>query len=181
MLIMSKTDGNAPKLTNFEDMFSKTRSVAETINKKGAMYLELSRKRIEYMDAKSKLSKAYENFGKLQFSAYNGEDVDENEYACAVADIAALKERTETLSAELEEAKNKDTEEFKKGAEEFRKEVQTASKEARDVIVQQAKDFFRAVQLSVKSGAPYTSDREVTVDYTEVNEKKAPQSENIDQ
>ena len=164
---MSKADDSAPKLTNFEEMFSKTRSMAETINKKGAMYLELSRKKIEYMDAKSKLSKAYENFGKLQFSAYIGEEVDEN----------ALKERTETLSAELEEAKNKDAEELKKGAEEFRKEVQTASKEARDVIVQQAKDFFRAVQLSVKSGAPYSSDREVTVDFTEVNHAEEPESE----
>lgn len=114
MLIMSKADDSAPKLTNFEEMFSKTRSMAETINKKGAMYLELSRKKIEYMDAKSKLSKAYENFGKLQFSAYIGEEVDENEYACSIADITALKERTETLSAELEEAKNKDAEELKK-------------------------------------------------------------------
>ncbi len=177
MLIMSKADDSAPKLTNFEEMFSKTRSMAETINKKGAMYLELSRKKIEYMDAKSKLSKAYENFGKLQFSAYIGEEVDENEYACSIADITALKERTETLSAELEEAKNKDAEELKKGAEEFRKEVQTASKEARDVIVQQAKDFFRAVQLSVKSGAPYSSDREVTVDFTEVNHAEEPERE----
>ena len=64
---MAKTDNSAQKFTNFEEMFSKTKNVAETINKKSAMYLELSRKRIEYMDAKSKLSKAYEKFGKLQY------------------------------------------------------------------------------------------------------------------
>lgn len=128
MLIMSKADDSAPKLTNFEEMFSKTRSMAETINKKGAMYLELSRKKIEYMDAKSKLSKAYENFGKLQFSAYIGEEVDENEYACSIADITALKERTETLSAELEEAKNKDAEELKKARRNFGKRFRQPQK-----------------------------------------------------
>lgn len=175
---MSKAEGGAPKLTNFEEMFSKTKTMAETLNKKGAMYLELSRKRIEYMDAKSKLSKAYENFGELQFQAYKGEEVDENEYACAIADISALRERCETLSAELEEAKNKDAEELKKGAEELRKEVQTASKEARDVIVQQARDFFRSVQLSAKSAPPFNSEKEVTVDYTEVKEKEEPAGEN---
>lgn len=172
---MPKQDGNTQKFTNFEDMFSKTRNVAETLNKKGAMYLELSRKRIEYMDSKSKLAKAYEKFGRLQFEAYLGKDVDENDYAGCIADISALKEKTESLNAELEEAKNKDAEDFKKGAEEFRNEVKTASKEARDVIVQQAKDFFRAVQLSVKSGAAYDSSTEITTDFTEVSGETAPE------
>lgn len=104
---MAKTDNNAQKFTNFEEMFSKTKNVAETINKKSAMYLELSRKRIEYMDAKSKLAKAYEKFGRLQYETYLGNDVDENDYACAVADISALKEKTQSLEAELEEAKTK--------------------------------------------------------------------------
>ena len=131
VIIMAKTENGSQKFTNFEEMFSKTKNVAETLNKKGAMYLELSRKRIEYMDSKSKLSKAYEKFGRLQYEAYIGNEVDENEYACAVADISALKEKTETLSAELEEAKNKDAQELKKGAEEFKNEVKSASKEAR--------------------------------------------------
>lgn len=177
---MAKSDSGAQKFTNFEEMFSKTKSVAETINKKGAMYLELSRKRIEYMDAKSKLSKAYEKFGRLQYETYIGNDVDENEYACAVADISALKEKTQTLSAELEEAKNKDAEELKKGAEELKNEVKSASKEARDVIVQQAKDFFRAVQLSVKSGASYDPGSEITTDFTEVNDEKSSQDQDTE-
>lgn len=168
---MAKTDSGAQKFTNFEEMFSKTKNVAETINKKSAMYLELSRKKIEYMDAKSKLAKAYEKFGRLQYETYLGNDVDENDYACAVADITALKEKTETLAAELEEAKNKDAEELKKGAEEFKNEVKSASKEARDVILQQAKDFFRAVQLSVKAGAAYEPGCEITTDFTEVKEE----------
>ncbi len=168
---MAKTESGAQKFTNFEEMFSKTRTVVETLNKKGAMYLELSRKKIEYMDAKSKLSKAYEKFGRLQYDAYIGNEVDENDYACTVADISALKEKTETLSAELEEAKNKDTEELKKGAEELKNEVKSASKEARDVIVQQAKDFFRAVQLSVRSGASYDPGSEITTDFKEIKEE----------
>uniref|UniRef100_UPI0040277EF8 hypothetical protein n=1 Tax=Eubacterium sp. TaxID=142586 RepID=UPI0040277EF8 len=169
---MAKTDNNAQKFTNFEEMFSKTKNVAETINKKSAMYLELSRKRIEYMDAKSKLAKAYEKFGRLQYETYLGNDVDENDYACAVADISALKEKTQSLEAELEEAKNKDAEELKRGAEEFKNEVKSASKEARDVILQQAKDFFRAVQLSVKAGASYEPGCEITTDFTEVKDDK---------
>ena len=172
---MPKQESTSQKFGSIEEMFSKTRDVAETLNKKGAMYLELSRKRIEYMDSKSKLAKAYEKFGRLQFEAYLGNDVDENDYAGCIADISALKEKTESLNAELEEAKNKDAEDFKKGAEEFKNEVKTASKEARDVIVQQAKDFFRAVQLSVKSGAAYDSSTEITTDFTEVSGETAPE------
>lgn len=175
---MAVSDNGTQKFTNFEEMFSKTKNVAESINKKGAMYLELSRKKIEYMDAKSKLSKAYEKFGRLQYEAYCGNDVDENDYACAVADISALKEKADTLSAELEEAKNKDAEEFKKGAEEFKNEVKSASKEARDVIVQQAKDFFRAVQISAKSGAKYDPGNEITADFTEVKDEKSAEEQN---
>ena len=175
---MAKTDNGAQKFTNFEEMFSKTKNVAETINKKSAMYLELSRKRIEYMDAKSKLAKAYEKFGKLQYETYLGNDVDENDYACAVADISALKEKTEKLSAELEEAKNKDAEDLKKGAEEFKNEVMSASKEARDIIIQQAKDFFRAVQLSVKTGTSYEPGSEITADFTEVKDENKNNEQN---
>ena len=175
---MAKTDNGAQKFTNFEEMFSKTKNVAETINKKSAMYLELSRKRIEYMDAKSKLAKAYEKFGKLQYETYLGNDVDENDYACAVADISALKEKTEKLSAELEEAKNKDAEDLKKGAEEFKNEVMSASKEARDIIIQQAKDFFRAVQLSVKAGTTYEPGSEINADFTEVKDENKNSEQN---
>lgn len=174
---MPKQESTSQKFGSIEEMFSKTRDVAETLNKKGAMYLELSRKKIEYMDAKSKLSKAFEKFGRLQYEAYCGNDVDENEYACSVADISALKEKTQALGEELEEAKSKDAEEFKKGAEEFKKEVQSASKEARDVIVQQAKDFFRAVQLSVGTGMKFNSSGEFNADFTEVKDPEQPSGE----
>ena len=44
VIIMAKTENGSQKFTNFEEMFSKTKNVAETLNKKGAMYLELSEK-----------------------------------------------------------------------------------------------------------------------------------------
>lgn len=169
---MTKTESGSPKMSNFEDVFSKTKNVAETLNKKGSLYLELSRKKIEYMDAKSKLAKAYQNFGKLQFSTYLGENVDENEYAVCVADITAYRERIDVLKAELDDAKNKDAQDFVRGAEEFKEEVKTASKEARDAILVQARDFFRAFQNAVnsKNSAPVSDDKEhIEVEFKETD------------
>ena len=37
-------DGNNPKMSNFEDMLSKTRDMAQTLNRKSAQCLEISRK-----------------------------------------------------------------------------------------------------------------------------------------
>ena len=120
---MAKPD-NGSKITNFEDVLSKAKNVSEVLNKKGSAYLELSRKRIEYMDAKSKLAKAYEKFGKLQYSAYIGEEVNEDEYAAAVADIAAYRERLDALASELDDAKMpKDADDLKKNAEELKNEM----------------------------------------------------------
>ena len=168
---MTKAESGAPKMSNFEDVFSKTKNVAETLNKKGSLYLELSRKKIEYMDAKSKLAKAYQNFGKLQFSAYLGEEVDENEYA--------------VLKAELDDAKSKDAQEFVKGAEEFKEEVKTASKEARDAILVQARDFFRAFQNAVdnKNSTHVSEDKEhIEVEFEETDRvKDASAPENASQ
>ena len=55
---------NNPKL---EEMFNKTKDVAENMSKKSAERLEISRKKVELLDAKAKLSKFYEKFGKLQY------------------------------------------------------------------------------------------------------------------
>lgn len=179
---MAKAEGNSPKMSNFEDVFSKTKNVAETINKKGSLYLELSRKKIEYMDAKSKLAKAYQHFGKLQYSAYLGEVVDENEYAVCVADITAYRDRIEVLKAELDDAKNKDAQDFVRGAEEFKEEMKSASKEARDAILIQAREFFRAFQNAVNNNSNntnQTSDEKehIEVDFTEAESAAKPKSE----
>ena len=57
---------NNPKL---EEMFNKTKDVAENMSKKSAERLEISRKKVELLDAKAKLAKLYEKFGKLNFIA----------------------------------------------------------------------------------------------------------------
>lgn len=169
---MAKTDGNVHKISNIEEVFTKTKTVAESLNKKGSLCIELSRKRVEYLDAKTKLSKAYEKFGKLQFSASCGEEVDENEYAAAVADITALRERIETLSEELDGAKAvKDTDDLKREAEELKQEVKIASKEAKEAIIQQAKDVLKVVQNSVKTNnIPVQDNEEIEVEFKETGE-----------
>ena len=53
---------------NFDELFSKTKIVAESLNKKSAKAFDLSRKRVEYLDAKAKIAKFYEKYGRLQFS-----------------------------------------------------------------------------------------------------------------
>lgn len=159
-------------------MLSKAKNVSEVLNKKGSAYLELSRKRIEYMDAKSKLAKAYEKFGKLQYSAYIGEEVNEDEYAAAVADIAAYRERLDALASELDDAKMpKDADDLKKNAEKLKNEMKSASTEAVDSFVRQARDFLKAVQLSVKSVTPSNVTGEVEVEYKEADETKEDKGE----
>ena len=167
---MAKPD-NGSKITNFEDVLSKAKNVSEVLNKKGSAYLELSRKRIEYMDAKSKLAKAYEKFGKLQYSAYIGEEVNEDEYAAAVADIAAYRERLDALASELDDAK------MPKDADDLKNEMKSASTEAVDSFVRQARDFLKAVQLSVKSVTPSNVTGEVEVEYKEADETKEDKGE----
>lgn len=149
---------NGAKISNFEEVFSKTKTVAESLNKKSAQCIELSRKKVEYLDAKTKLAKVYEKYGKIQFDAYLGAQTDENEVDTLIAEITAYRERISILRSELDEAKsNKDSSELKKEAEELKQEVVAASKEAKEVFIKQAKearknaqDVIKAVHNSVK-------------------------------
>ena len=53
---------NNPKL---EEMFNKTKDVAENMSKKSAERLEISRKKVELLDAKAKLAKLMKNSASL--------------------------------------------------------------------------------------------------------------------
>lgn len=162
------SNANNPKFSNFEEMLSKTKDMAQMLNKRSAQCIEVSRKRVEYLDAKSKLSKAYEKFGRLQYKASLGEDVDENEYAVAVADIAALISKIDDLNEEIDTSKvMKDTEDLKRGAEELKDEVISASKEAREVIAQRSKEILKAVKKSVDAYSPVTVSSEIEVEFKE--------------
>lgn len=59
------------KISNFDldDMLSRTRTFTEEVSKKSAEALELSRKKVECLDIKAKLSKAYERYGRLAYES----------------------------------------------------------------------------------------------------------------
>lgn len=83
---------------NFEDVVNKTRVYA----KKSAEAIEISKKKIELLDAKTKLTKAYEKYGKLQFAAYQGEEADIDEIEKSAQEIIMLKSQCEFLEQEIE-------------------------------------------------------------------------------
>ena len=88
---------NVRKNPGFEDMLNKTKQYA----KKSAEAIEISRKTIELLDAKTKLSKAYEKFGKQQFALYDGEEANEQEIEATANEIIILKGQVEYLDKEI--------------------------------------------------------------------------------
>lgn len=94
---------NSAKHGNFEEVLAKTRSYAERATKKSAERLEISKKKIELLDSKTKLAKAYEKFGKLQYSAYEGNEISEEELDACLQEIQLQKSRADLLDAEISE------------------------------------------------------------------------------
>lgn len=90
---------------NLDDVISKTKNVAEELSRRGAGAIELSKMRIELLDCKSKLSRLYEEFGRLLYDAKNGEEVSDVDVNVKFEEITQQKSRIEALSAELEEFK----------------------------------------------------------------------------
>ena len=88
---------------SFEEVLAKTRIYAEKATKKSAERLEISRKKIELLDSKTKLSKAYEKFGRLEYSKLQGEEISEDEYKSALAQIELQRTRSDMLDKEIEE------------------------------------------------------------------------------
>ena len=103
--VISGVDGvfSSAKNGNLEEVLAKTKSYAERATKKSAERLEISRKKIELLDSKKKLSKAYEKYGRLEYSKLQGEEVSEDEYKSALAQIELQKMRAEMLDKEIEE------------------------------------------------------------------------------
>ena len=146
--------------SNFEEVFTITKDVAQSVGKKGTQYFELSKKRIELMEAKSKLSKAYEQFGKLQFDALEGEPINDDDYDCAVADIRAYIITVEEIEMQIEKAKavsEEENEDIKRGAGELKNGVVSVSKG----VVNQAKEVIKAVS---KSSDEESADAQPTVE-----------------
>ena len=160
---------------NFDELFNKTRVVAESINKRGAKAIDLSRKRIEFIDLKTKLSKLYEKYGRLQFELFDGKEIDEAELEMLTAQIIAHREKYDALKAELDEGSNVNTDDLKREAEELKKEVISASQEAGRVIRKQMDEVKRKAEIAFKS-AQAPKAEEIIVDETPVEENE-PQNE----
>lgn len=128
---------NNPKL---EEMLNKTRGVAESLGKRSAEGIELSKKKIEALDAKAKLSKLYEKFGELQYSIYIGAEADDSQLAGIAAEISAVKDKLDLLNEEVEELKAKLSTSVadmaQKTREAFQKDADTESAEEAEVDVE---------------------------------------------
>ena len=89
---------NAKKNDSIDEVINKTKEYA----KKSAQAIEISRKRIELLDTKTKLAKAYEKYGKQQFALYEGKEVNQDEINASCEEIVMLKSQSEFLEAEIE-------------------------------------------------------------------------------
>lgn len=89
---------NAKKNGSIDEVINKTKEYA----KKSAQAIEISRKRIELLDTKTKLAKAYEKYGKQQFALYEGKEVNQDEIKASCEEIVMLKSQSEFLEAEIE-------------------------------------------------------------------------------
>ena len=98
----SQFDIDNPK---FDDFINKTKDVAQAVGKKGAEHIELSKKKLECLDIKSKLSRLYEKFGKLHYSAFIGEEVDNEQLEQIADEIAEYNEKLDLIYIEINEAK----------------------------------------------------------------------------
>ncbi len=94
------------KQGNFDELLSKTKSYAEKATKKSAERLEVSKKKIELLDAKNKLAKAYEQYGRLTYAMAQGESVSGEELKSAAASVELQLMRSEALDSEISELKS---------------------------------------------------------------------------
>lgn len=129
---------NNPKL---EEMLNKTKNAAEVFGKKSAERIEISKKKIELFDIKSKLNKLYEDFGRYQYNAFVNGSTDESEVSARIDEITDLEKKCEELTIDIEYAKEEFYESVmnmaQKTKEAFQNEFSSASQENVD-----ASEFF---------------------------------------
>ncbi len=148
-----------------EDVIEKTKSAAESFSKNGSKQLSLSKKRIEYMDAKSKISKAYTKFGQYVYEKEIGLDVDEDDLKVVFTQIKAYRERINVLEDELNSAK----EEVKSDVSDIMKSFATVSepiKKQTEEVIKNAKEAFKIS----KDKPEATDDEDIEIEYDEFYE-----------
>lgn len=111
-----------------EDVFNKTRDVAESMGKKSAERIELSRKKVELLDVKAKIARLYERYGKLQYGIRIGDEISSEVLADIENQIGVLREKIEIYTRDIEEAKAA-----------FNESVAQAAKRTRDAFCQDSK------------------------------------------
>lgn len=112
-----------------EEVFAKTKDVAECVGKKSAERIELSRKKVELLDLKAKLSKLYEKYGKLQYGVSVGDEIGSEVLTDIENQIALMREKIDVYTAEIERAKA-----------EFNESVSQAAKRTRDAFTQDGRE-----------------------------------------
>lgn len=90
-------------MSYFEEVISKTRSMAEVVGKKSAEAIEISKRKIELVDCKNKLNKAYAALGKLEYESIYGKVPEEEAVAKAVEGIDETANRVKKLEKDLQE------------------------------------------------------------------------------
>lgn len=132
-----------------EEMLNKTRSVAENLGKKSAEHLEVSRKKVEILDAKTKLAKYYEKFGEIQYNSIMGVEPDIDEIEDITAKITQYREKIADLSEEVERAKAQ-----------FNEAVASATKKTRDAF-QKEFDKMNKNEVTVEAEAVETQNENI--------------------
>ncbi|MCD7796556.1 MAG: hypothetical protein LUG95_02765 [Clostridiales bacterium] len=100
------TDQSSINNEKLEEALNKTKGVTETMGKKSAKYLDLNKKRIERLDAKTKLSKLYEKYGKLCYGIIIGDDIAQEVLTDIESQIARLRAKIQDYNQKIEDAKS---------------------------------------------------------------------------
>ncbi len=128
---------NNAKNGNFDEVISKTKSYAERATRKSAERLEISRKKIELLDSKTKLARAYEKYGRLVYKAKIGEEVNDEELLSCESNIELQKMRADLLDKEIKELRELFTEQ---SAKREKKEEEKSVKPDVEVTVVEPED-----------------------------------------
>lgn len=132
---------------NFDDIINSTKKFAKAIGKKSSEYLDESKKKVEYLDAKNKLNKLYAKFGEMNYLKYIGDNISDevidvvaNEIADCKANLVVLKENISN-TADYQTAV-----EIKKEAQQLKNSVKDVSNETKEAILGQLSDLEETVK-----------------------------------
>lgn len=143
--------GSAPDSFNnerLEEVFNKTKDVAESMSKKSAERIELSRKKVELFDAKARLAKLYEKYGRLQYGVRIGDEIGQEVLSDYENQIAELREKIDIYTKDIEDAKAA-----------FNESMAQAAKRTRDAFTQDSREVQAEDVVEVTVSGEEADDR----------------------